>query len=162
MEDYRLTVPPVPRETLVKQESALTADAYEKQLYSNYGLTLQREQVLPFVEIRERMKGSAEFPRWVEAFVSNYYAIWGQPVAHELRLIALPTLFIVGTRDRTAPGRPFARPEDQAGMGHIAELAAARAASMPHADVITLDTGHLVHLEDTAGLNRAVTAFLTQ
>ena len=160
LEDYRFFVPPVPRDVLIQQETNLSWDAYYRYLVTAYGLTLPREAVMPFVDIRERMKGSADYPRWVEAYVASYYAIWGQPVAHELPLVATPTLFLVGTRDRTAPGRAYAKPEDRERMGHIAELAQALAPKMANAHVVTFDTGHLVHLEATEEFNRELVRFL--
>jgi hypothetical protein len=78
-------VPPVPKDLLIEQEDKLTGEAYLRQLMSTYGLTLPPEQVQPFVDIRERMKGSAEWPRWVRSFVSSYYAIWSQPVVQDCR-----------------------------------------------------------------------------
>lgn len=117
----------------------------------------------PFVEIRERMKGSAEWPRWVASFVSSYYAMWGQPVVHELPFVEKPVLFIVGTRDRTAPGRNFAPPELRERMGHVAERAVALAPTMPNASVETFDgVGHLIHLEATDRFNETVLRFLAR
>jgi pimeloyl-ACP methyl ester carboxylesterase len=162
LEDYRFYVPPVSPELLFQQEMNLSADAYYRYLVTAYGLTLPREAVMPFVDIRERMKGSADYPRWVEAYVASYYAIWGQPVVHELPLVATPTLFLVGTRDRTAPGRAYAKPEDRDRMGHIADLAQALAPKMANAHVVTFDTGHLVHMEATEEFNRELLPFLGQ
>ena len=161
LEDYRFTVPPVPEERLIEQENGLTGEAYLNQLVTTYGLTLPREQVQPFVEIRERMKGSAEWPRWVRSFVSSYYAMWGQPVVHELPLVDKPVLFLVGTRDRTAPGRPFARTEDRDRMGRIAERAQELAPKMPRARVEVFEgVGHLIHLEATERFNAVLLRFL--
>ena len=160
LEDYRLYVPPVSPDLLFQQEMNLSADAYYRYLVTAYGLTLPREAVMPFVDIRERMKGSADYPRWVDAYVASYYAIWGQPVVHELPLIATPTLFLVGTRDRTAPGRAYAKPEDRERMGHIADLAQALAPKMSNAHVVTFDTGHLIHQEATEEFNRELLRFL--
>ena len=123
LEDYRFYVPPIPVETLLAREMRLTGEEYYQYLVNSYGLTLSCKQVMPFVEIRERMKESADYPRWVEAYVATYFAIWGQPTVHELPLVQAPTLFLVGSRDRTAPGRPYAAPADRERMGHIAELA---------------------------------------
>src|SRR3954466_12195515 len=39
LEDYRFTVPPVPKERLIEQEDALTGEAYLRQLIATYGLT---------------------------------------------------------------------------------------------------------------------------
>ena len=137
-------MPPVPKDLLIEQEDKLTGEAYLRQLMSTYGLTLPPEQVQPFVDIRECMKGSAEWPRWVRSFVSSYYAIWSQPVVHELPLVDKSVLFMVGTRDRTAPGRAFAKPEDRDRMGQVAERARDLAPRMRNARVETFeDVGHL-------------------
>lgn len=161
LEDYRFYVPPVPRERLLKQESELSGPAYLKQLYDTYGLTLPTEQVQKFVDIRERTKGSAEWPRWVASYVSSFYAMWGQPVVHELPLVDKPVLMLVGTRDRTAPGKGFAPPEMREKMGHVAERAAEVAKTMPHAKVEVFEgVGHLIHLEATEQFNASVLRFL--
>ena len=160
LEDYRLYVPPVSPDVLLGHEMNLSAEAYYRYLVTAYGLTLPREAVMPFVDIRERMKESADYPRWVEAYVASYYAIWGQPVVHEMPLVATPTLFMVGTRDRTAPGRAYAPPAMRERMGQVAKLAAALAPKMPDARVVTFDTGHLIHLEATDAFNRALLRFL--
>lgn len=163
LEDYRFYVPPVPRERLLKQESELSGPAYLKQLYDTYGLTLPTEQVQKFVDVRERLKGSAEWPRWVAAYVASFYAMWGQPVVHELPLVNKQVLMIVGTRDRTAPGKGFAPPELREKMGHVAERAAEVAKTMPHARVQVIDgVGHLIHLEAPDQFNAAVLRFLKE
>ena len=163
LEDYRFYVPPVPRERLLKAESELTGPGYLKQLYDTYGLTLPTEQVQKFVDIRERTKGSAEWPRWVASYVASFYAMWGQPVVHELPLVDKPVLLLAGTRDRTAPGKGFAPPEMRDKMGHVAERAMEAAKSMPHARVEVFDgVGHLIHLEATEKFNASVLRFLAE
>lgn len=163
LEDYRFYVPPVPEERLIEQEDKLTREAFLNQLITTYGLTLPREQVEPFVDVRERMKDSAEWPRWVRSFVSSYYAIWGQPVVHELPLVDKPVLFLVGTRDRTAPGRPFAKPEDRDRMGRIVERAQELAPKMKNARVEVFDgVGHLIHMEAAGRFHDAVLRFLAE
>ncbi|MGH7210778.1 MAG: alpha/beta fold hydrolase, partial [Acetobacteraceae bacterium] len=160
LEDYRLYVPPVSPDVLYRQEFNQTAGQYLHYLMTAYGVTLPPEALKPFVEVRERIKGSAGYPRWVEVFDSTYYAIWGQPIVDEIPMIVTPTLFMVGSRDRTAPGRAFAPPADRDRMGHIAELARDWATKMPDARVATFDTGHLIHLESTAAFDAALLRFL--
>ncbi len=163
LEDYRFFVPPVPRERLIEQENQLTAEAYLRQLITTYGLTLAPERVQPFVDLRERLKGSAEWPRWVRSFVASYDAMWGQPVVHELPLVDRPVLFMVGTRDRTAPGRAYARPEDRERLGRVAERARELAPRMRNARVETFEgVGHLVHLEATERFHTALLRFLSE
>jgi len=163
LEDYRFYVPPVSKEQLIEQEDKLTGDAYLRQLVTTYGLTLPPERVQPFVDIRERMKSSAEWPRWVRSFVASYYAMWGQPVVHELPLVDKPVLFMVGTRDRTAPGRAYAKPEDRDRMGLVADRAKELAARMRNARVETFeDVGHLLHLEATERFHIVLLRFLAE
>ncbi|MGG6496128.1 UNVERIFIED_CONTAM: alpha/beta hydrolase, partial [Bacteroidetes bacterium 56_B9] len=65
LEDYRLYVPPTPTETLLDSENRLTAEAYRKQLVTNYSLTLPPEAVTPFIDARFNIKGAADYPRWL-------------------------------------------------------------------------------------------------
>jgi pimeloyl-ACP methyl ester carboxylesterase len=84
-------------------------------------------------------------------------------VVHELPLVDKPVLFLVGTRDRTAPGRPFAKPEDRDWMGRIAERAQELAPRMTDARVEVFEgVGHLIHLEAAERFNAVLTQFLDQ
>ena len=148
LEDYRLYVPPTPTEKIIENEEKLTADGYRKQLEANYALKLPAEQVTPFIDARFNIKGSAEYPRWLRAFVNSAQMIYREPVAHEIPLITQPTLFVMGADDHNAPGKPNAPEALRAKMGQNAELAKMLAAKMANgrAEVIP-NTGHLVFLE---------------
>jgi pimeloyl-ACP methyl ester carboxylesterase len=163
LEDYRLYAPPVTDEELAERESALTADGYRKQLMTNYALSLPPSAIEPFVQLREQIKQSGEYPRWLKSFVASYQMIYAQPVAHEIPLIDRPTLFIMGANDHNAPGRPFAPPELRAKMGKNADLSKALAARMANAKVKVFGgVGHLGHLEATRPFNEALLSFLAQ
>src|SRR5216684_4136521 len=161
LEDYRLYVPPTSTELILENEDKLTAEAYRKQLETNYSLKLPPDQVTPFIDARFNVKGGSEYPRWLRAFVSSAQMIYREPVVHEIPLITQPTLFIIGADDHNAPGRPNAPQALRAKMGQNAELAKAFAAKMPNgrAEVIP-DTGHLVFLEAQAKYNELVLGFL--
>ena len=161
LEDYRIFVPPIPTEKILENEDKLTAEGYRKQLETNYSLKLPPEQVTPFIEQRFNIKGSAEYPRWLRAFVSSGQMIYREPVVHEIPLISQPTLFIMGADDHNAPGRPNAPEALRGKMGQNAELAKSLASLMPdaRAEVIP-DTGHLVFLEAPARYNELLLDFL--
>jgi pimeloyl-ACP methyl ester carboxylesterase len=163
LEDYRLYVPPTPTEKIIENEDRLTAEGYRKQLDTNYSLKLPPDQVTPFIDARFNIKGSAEYPRWLRAFVASAQLIYREPVVHEIPLITQPTLFIMGADDHNAPGRPNAPEALRARMGQNAELAKALAAKMPdgRAEVIP-DTGHLVFLEAPAKYNELLLGFLAK
>ena len=163
LEDYRFYAPPLTDEELAKHERELTADGYRKQLMTNYALSLPSSAIEPFVQLREGIKQSGEYPRWLKSFVASYQMIYAQPVAHEIPLIDRPTLFIMGANDHNAPGRPFAPPELQAKMGQNAALAQTLAARMANAKVKVFEgVGHLGHLEATQAFNETLLRFLAQ
>src|SRR4051812_34892262 len=161
LEDYRLYVPPTPTEKILENEDKLTADGYRKQLETNYSLKLPPDQVTPFIDARFNIKGSAEYPRWLRAFVNSAQMIYREPVVHEIPLITQPTLFIMGADDHNAPGKANAPEALRPKMGQNAELAKALSVKMPHgrAEVIP-DAGHLVFLEVPAKYNELVLGFL--
>jgi pimeloyl-ACP methyl ester carboxylesterase len=163
LEDYRLYAPPVTDETLANNERALSADGYRQQLMTNYALSLPSSAIEPFVQLREQIKESSEYPRWLKSFIASYQMIYSQPVAHEIPLIDRPTLFIMGANDHNAPGRSFAPPELRAKMGKNADLAQALAARMANAKVKVFEgVGHLGHLEATQPFNETLLSFLAQ
>ena len=163
LEDYRLYAAPVTDEMLANNERELTADGYRKQLMTNYALSLPASAIEPFVQLREQIKDSGEYPRWLKSFIASSQMIYSQPVAHENRLIDRPTLFIMGANDHNAPGRPFAPPELRTKMGKNADLAQTLAARMANAKVKVFDgVGHLGHLEATQRFNETLLSFLSQ
>ena len=156
-------VPPTPTEKILEHEDRLTADGYRKQLETNYSLKLPPDQVTPFIDARFNIKGSAEYQRWLRAFVSSGQMIYREPVVHEIPLITQPTLFIMGADDHNAPGRPNAPEALRPKMGHNAELAQALATRMPNARAEVIpDTGHLVFLEAPQKYDELVLDFLSK
>jgi pimeloyl-ACP methyl ester carboxylesterase len=163
LEDYRFSVPPVSNDTLLRIEADANAESYRRQLMTNYALSLPASAIEPFVSLRERVKGSGEYPRWLQSFVNSYQIIWGQPVVHEIPLVGAPTLFVMGGNDRNAPGKPFAPVELRGKMGDNAAHARALAAAMPNGRAEVLPgIGHLVHMEATQRFNDLTLTFLNQ
>ena len=161
LEDYRFYVPPTPTEKIIEAEDKLTAEGYRKQLETNYSLKLPPDQMTPFIDARFNIKGSAEYPRWLRAFAASAQMIYREPVVHEIPLITLPTLFIMGADDHNAPGKPNAPEALRPKMGHNAELAQALASKMPNARAEVIpNAGHLVFLDAPAKYNELVLGFL--
>ncbi|CAN5223562.1 alpha/beta hydrolase [soil metagenome] len=161
LEDYRLYVPPTPTEKIIENEDKLTADGYRRQLVTNYSLKLPPDQITPYIDARFNIKGAADYPRWLRAFVSSAQMIYREPVAHEIPLIDRPTLFIMGEDDHNAPGKPNAPEALRPKMGHNADLARAFAAKMPNAKAEVIpNVGHLVFLEAAPKFNALMLGFL--
>ena len=83
------------------------------------------------------------------------------PYPHDIPLVAVPTLFIMGADDHNAPGRPNAPEALRATMGQNAELARALATRMPNARAeVIANTGHLAFLEAPEQFDTLVLNFL--
>jgi pimeloyl-ACP methyl ester carboxylesterase len=163
LEDYRLYVPPVPLERLMELEDKVTAESYRHQLLTAYSLTLPPEALDPYVEARIRVKGSAEYPRWLRAFANSYLMIWREPVVSEIPLLTQKVLFVMGGNDHLAPGRDFAPEALRGEMGQNVRLAQALAGKMSQARVEVFEgIGHLVHLEAPQRFNDVVLRFLSE
>jgi len=163
LEDYRMYVPPTPTEKILENEDRLTAEGYRKQLENNYSPKIPPDQITPFIDARFNIKGSAEYPRWLRAFVSSAQMIYREPVVHEIPLITEPTLFIMGADDHNAPGKPNAPEGLRPKMGQNADLAKALAAKMPNASAeVIANAGHLVFLDAPAKFGELMLAFLAK
>lgn len=160
LEDYRLYTPATSIERLVADENAKGPDAYLNELMTSYGLTLPRSAMVPYVELRERLKLSAEWPRYVRSFAASAVAIRDQPYLQDLPKVSVPVLILAGATDATAPGKSSAKAEDKPKFGHVLARAQALAPAMPNARVEAFDAGHLLHLERTERFNAVMLAFL--
>jgi pimeloyl-ACP methyl ester carboxylesterase len=163
LEDYRFTVPPVTDEFLYDREYGLSAEEYRKFLKVGYSLDLPDSAVDDFASLRERLKSSGDYPRWVTSFISSYQMIHDQPVVHEYPLVATPTLFVMGVNDHNAPGKPYTTPELGKRMGLNTDNAKAIAKTMPHARVVAFDgVGHIPHMERPKPFLEEVERFLDE
>jgi len=160
LEDYRLYTPATPLARLVADDEAKGPEAYLNELMTSYGLTLPREAMAPYVELREGLKRSGEWPRYARSFAASAVAIRDQPYLQDLPKVSAPVLILAGDRDGTAPGKGYAAPEDKPKFGHVLARARALAPTMQNARVEAFDAGHLLHLERTERFNAAVLAFL--
>ena len=84
---------------------------------------------------------------WVNA--KTYDMIFTQPVITEFKDFAMPVSLIIGTRDRTGPGRNWKKEGVDYELGRYDKLGKRAAALIPHAQLFELDNlGHLPHIED--------------
>ncbi|MFW6227092.1 MAG: alpha/beta fold hydrolase [Bacteroidota bacterium] len=78
----------------------------------------------------------------------TYDMIFTQPVVYEFQDIDATTLLIIGTRDRTAPGKSLVSEDVRQTMGLYDELGKTTHQKIPHSKLVELDgIGHLPHIE---------------
>ena len=79
----------------------------------------------------------------------TYDMIFTQPVITEFKNLSVPVRLIIGTRDRTGPGRNWKKPGVNYELGRYDRLGKAAARIIPDAELYELtDLGHLPHIEN--------------
>ena len=95
-----------------------------------------------------RMTKHPEYARvaWTSALL--YDMIVTQPVVNHFPLIKVPTGLIIGTRDHTAVGKAFAKPEVATTLGDYTQLGKRARDAIPGAQLIEIDgSGHIPQVE---------------
>jgi len=83
---------------------------------------------------------------WSQA--ATYDMVYTQPVIYELEQIEVPTTLMIGTRDKTAPGKDLVSPELAARLGDYPKLGREAVARLPNAELVTFEgIGHLPPIE---------------
>lgn len=93
----------------------------------------------------------------------TYDMIFTQPVVTELEAIQVPTTLILGTRDRTGPGRGWQHDGERYELGRYDLLGEQVVARIPQATLIELEgLGHLPQVEDFERYSQALDQALAQ
>ncbi|ABS25784.1 alpha/beta fold hydrolase [Anaeromyxobacter sp. Fw109-5] len=102
-----------------------------------------------------------EWPRmaWISAL--TYDMVFTQPIVPHLGRVRVPTLLVIGLRDRSAPGRPLAAPEVQKTMGDYTRLGKDTQRRIPGAALVELPgVGHVPQVEAFPAFEKALLEFL--
>lgn len=140
------------------QQNAERIRAYQRQAYYDGNWRPEYDR---WVEMLVTFTRSPDYPRmaWNQALTSEM--IQTQPVCYEFGGLKMPTLLLIGLRDRTAPGREQAPEAMRAKLGNYPELGKAAAAAIPHSRLVELDNlGHAPHVEAFPRFIEPLKAFL--
>ncbi len=114
-----------------------------------------------------------EYDRWVEMLAGMYAGegretvawnqalltdiVMTQPVVHQFRDVKVPTLLLIGLKDRTAPGANRAPEFVAKTLGDYPALGKAAAEAIPEAKLVAFeDLGHSPQVEDPAQFHAAL------
>ena len=148
LEDWKLKVPYQSVDDWYKGE--LNKDyeklkAYQKESYYAGNWKPEYE---PWVKLLAGWTLNEDYPLIAWNAALTYDMIFTQPVVYEFQNITVPTLLIIGTRDRTALGKPLASKKDQKTMGLYNELGKQTKAKIPNSQLVEIpNVGHLPHIE---------------
>ncbi len=101
------------------------------------------------------------YPIVAKASALTYDMIFTQPVLYEFQNLKLPTLLIIGQRDRTALGKAKAPQAIQETLGNYPALGKLTAGRIPNAQLVALENvGHVPHIEAYDRFINPLLAFL--
>lgn len=87
--------------------------------------------------------------------------VFSEPVVYEFKNLSMPTLLIIGTRDRTAVGKSWASSEVQKELGRYDLLGKEVAKKIPHGKLVEFENvGHMPQIEVYDRYIAEVLAFL--
>ncbi|WP_163410997.1 alpha/beta fold hydrolase [Flavobacterium ajazii] len=163
LEDWKLIVPYKPVDWWYESELKQNYEAIKKYQMANY---YDGKWNADFQKWAELGAGWTTAPNyniiaWNSALM--YDMIFTQPVLYEFKNIKSPTLLIIGTRDKTALGKPLVSEEVRKTMGNYAELGKKTQKAIPNAKLVEIaNTGHLPHIESFNQFIKPLIVFLKQ
>jgi len=132
-----------------KMELAKTPEGIKRYQQKNYydGDWNEQYDSLTHFMIGQIQGPDKELIAWVNA--KTYDMIFTQPVITEFKNLSVPVRLIIGTRDRTGPGRNWKKPDVDYELGRYDHLGKEAVILIPDAKLFELnDLGHLPQIEN--------------
>lgn len=148
LEDWKLKVPYKPVEWWYERELKKNYEGIKAYQLSSYYDNKWKPEYDQWVNLLAGWTLNSDYPRIAWNAALTYDMIFTQPVVYEFKYIEAPTLLIIGTRDRTALGKPLVSPETRKTMGLYDELGKKTQQAIPDAQLVEIEgVGHLPHIE---------------
>ncbi|NRT12832.1 alpha/beta fold hydrolase [Flavobacterium sp. 14A] len=148
LEDWKLKVPYKPVDWWYENELKQSYDRIKKYQLDSYYDGKWKPEYDEWVNLLAGWTLNSDFDKIAWNAALTYDMIFTQPVVYEFQNIKAPTLLIIGTRDRTALGKPLVSTEVQATMGLYANLGKETQKKIPNAKLVEIpNIGHMPHIE---------------
>ena len=161
LEDWKTVVPYKTIDEWYAQELKATIETvreYQKQSYYGGQWKPEYERL---IEVSAGVTQNADYPKVAWCSALTYDMIFTQPVVYEFPLLKVPTLLIIGQRDRTALGRAWTPKDVAATLGDYPALGRRVAAAIPGARLVEIPgVGHLPQVEAFEAYSQALVGFL--
>ncbi|WP_390452636.1 alpha/beta fold hydrolase [Chryseobacterium sp. Alg-005] len=148
LEDYKALAKYQTIDEAYKSELKNTYESYKNYQLKFYYDNQWKPEYDKWLNLLAGWTLSEDYPQvaWNAALTSDI--IFNQPVVYEFKNIKVPTLLIIGTRDRTAIGKDRAPKEVQPLMGQYQELGKKTQREITGSKLVELENvGHLPHIE---------------
>ncbi len=150
LEDWKLMAPYTSVDDEYKKELGKTKESVKNYFMANYFHNEWKEEYNSLLASATTTIGTADYSKtaWSMALTSDM--VFNQPVLYEFSELKVPTVLIIGQKDRTAIGKDKVSKEKAAEMGNYPALGKATKDKIPNAVLIEMpDAGHIPHIEQT-------------
>lgn len=161
LEDWQEKVPYQPIDHWYAAELKKTPEGIRAYMKASYFDGVWKPAYDPLVEILAGWTQGPDHERIAWTSALTYDMIFTQPVVHDFPRLAVPTLLVVGERDRTALGKGLVAPDVAATMGDYPALGRAAGAAIPRCELLLLPgIGHIPQFEASEPTHAALLGFL--
>ncbi|TRZ43801.1 alpha/beta fold hydrolase [Robertkochia solimangrovi] len=148
LEDWKLKVPYKPVEWWYQNELKKDYEAIRTYQLNSYYDGKWKPEYDEWVNLLAGWTLNSNYKTIAWNAALTYDMIFTQPVLYEFGELSMPTLLIIGTRDRTALGKPLVSEEIRKTMGLYQKLGKTTQKAIPNSKLVEIpDTGHLPHIE---------------
>ncbi|MFI2743254.1 alpha/beta fold hydrolase [Zhouia sp. PK063] len=161
LEDYKTLIPYKNVDWWYKNELKKNYESIRKYESESYYDNKWKPEYDEWVNVLAGWTTNIDYPRIAWNAALTYDMILTQPVCYEFKNITAPTLLIIGTRDRTALGKPLVSAEKRAEMGRYDRLGKITQQKIKGAKLVEIpNTGHLPHIERFEKFIKPLLSFL--
>ncbi len=161
LEDYRILVPYKRVDDVYESELKVTAESIKNYQRANYYSGNWKPEYDKLIEPASGQTRHKDFSLVAKNSALTFDMIYTQPVVYEFKNIKVDTTLIIGLNDKTAPGRPSAKPEDQIKLGDYTQLGKQAQKLIPKSKLIELKgRGHVPFIEDWNGFKKILSPVL--
>jgi pimeloyl-ACP methyl ester carboxylesterase len=161
LEDWKTLTTYKSVDQLYDQELSSNIDKVKKYQLEYYYDNQWKPEYDKYIEPAKGWFEGPDYARiaWNSALTSE--AIFTQPVYYEFKLLKVPTVLVIGTKDKTAIGKAWAPEENKKKMGNYPKMAKDVISKIPKGKLIMLEgMGHTPFIENPDKFWKAVSSQL--
>ncbi len=161
LEDWKTVVPYRSIDQWFEQENKATPESVREYQRNSYYGGAWKPEYERLIETSVGVLAHPDHAKVAWASALTYDMVFTQPVVYEFPRLKVPTLLVIGQRDRTALGRAWVTKEVGATLGDYPALGKRAAAAIPGATLVEIPgVGHLPQVEAFEAYSQALAQFL--
>ncbi len=163
LEDWKLKVPYKPVEWWFQNELKNNYESIKKYQLENYYDNKWKPEYDEWVNLLAGWNLNSDYEKIAWNSALTYDMIFTQPVVYEFDKISSPTLLIIGTRDRTALGKPLVSEQVKKTMGLYDQLGKKTQKAIANSKLVEIpNVGHMPHIEKFDSFITALISYLKE